>query len=167
MGAAQPSSAQPSPAQPSPASQPQILKPNIGPKVQNHPKSLQIQPSFRVKIGSSFVHLTKFHRRSESFFGARLFSFTIWTHIPMVSMKLAKMCPTHTQSWFPQNEIWAVLGRHGSVWAENRCIRTQIALRTSFSKSRSRFWPNFVRAWAPGPLVSVCSESCLIGHCPL
>ena len=39
--------------------------------------------------------------------------------------------------------IWAVLARHGSVWAENRCIRTQIALRTSFPKIRPRFWLNF------------------------
>ena len=54
------------------------LGPNIGPKVQNHPKSSQIQCSFRVDFGLPFVHLTKFHRFSASFFGAHLFSFTIF-----------------------------------------------------------------------------------------
>ena len=38
--------------------------PDIGPKVQNNPKSPQIQPSFRVDFGSPFVHIMKFHRFS-------------------------------------------------------------------------------------------------------
>ena len=58
---------QPSPAQASRASQltsqpaqPKVLRPIIGPKVQNHPNSAQLQPNFRVIFGSPFVHLTKF-----------------------------------------------------------------------------------------------------------
>ena len=50
---------------------------NIGPSLQKRRKPPQIQPSFRVKIGSPFVHFTNFHRRSESFFGARLFILAI------------------------------------------------------------------------------------------
>ena len=100
----------------------------------HHP---QIQPSFRVNFGLLFVHLTKFHRRSESFFGAHLFSIAIWTHLCMVSTNMGKMLPRYTQILFAKNGIWAVLGCHGSVWAETRCIRTQIALWTSFPKPGS------------------------------
>ena len=53
------------------------LRVDIGPRVQNDPKSPQIQPSFRVDFGSPFVHLTRFHRGSESFSGARLFTIAI------------------------------------------------------------------------------------------
>ena len=53
------------------------LRVDIGPRVQNDFKSLQIQASFRVDFGSPFVHLTKFHRFSASFFGARLFILAI------------------------------------------------------------------------------------------
>ena len=62
--------------------------------------------------------------------------------------------------------IWAVLARHGSVWAENRCIRTQIALRTSFPKPRPRFRPNFWPClWTPHFLIRgvvVTLKECLI-----
>ena len=73
---------------------PQILRTNIGPKVQNHRKTYQIHFGFGIDLGSPFVHLTKFHRFSGSFFGAHLFSIAIWTHNTMVPMKLTKMCPT-------------------------------------------------------------------------
>ena len=146
-----------SPAQPSPPSshpsnhpgQPQFFRPNIGPRVQNQPKSTQIRPTFRVVSGSPFVHLPKFHRFSASFFGAHLFCIAIWTHNTVVSSKLGKMLPRYAQIWFSKNGFWSVLGRHGSVWLENRCIRTQIALRTSFPKIRPRFWPNFGAIFCP------------------
>ena len=74
---------------------PQTLRTNIGPKVRNHPKSTQIQLSFRVDLGSPFVHLTKIHRFSGSFFGAHLFSLAIRTHVSMVCTELPKMLPIY------------------------------------------------------------------------
>ena len=83
-----------SPSQPIQPAQAEILRPNIGAKNQNQAKSSQIQPSLPIKIGSPIVHLAKIHRRSESLFGVRLFSFAIWFCMSMVSSELTNMFPT-------------------------------------------------------------------------
>ena len=119
-----------------------LQKPNIGPEVQNHPKSLQIQPGFWVKIGSPFVHMTKFHRFSGSFFGAHLSSIAIWTHLVMVSNKLDNMLPIYAQISFPKMQFglfWVVMAPFGLETGPNGSRNLMDHLWTSFGQVLVQF----------------------------
>ena len=119
-----------------------------------------------VDFGSPFVHLTKFHRFSASFFGAHLFSFAIWVHIRTVSSKMTKTFPTYTvhpdfpNVVFPKMKyglFWVAMAPFGLETGSNEPKLVQNPygpLLDHFWTSFGPVWTSFVRAWwAPGPLV--------------
>ena len=57
-------------------------------------KTPHFQTGFRVDLGSPFVHLTKFHRFSASFFGARLFILAISAPDSSILLQFDKNAPS-------------------------------------------------------------------------
>ena len=116
-------------------------KMDIGPEFQNHTKSLQIQPSFRDVLGSPFVHLTKFHRCSASFFGAHLFSIAIGPICTRFPANWAT-CSQHTNICQDLPKLGCPKMEFGLFWV----VMAQLGLKTAASGPKSRSGPVFQKS---------------------